>query len=94
MLVTAENQSLAAITRAAPGNRTAGFEHIRSILDRILLDLEAGVEATGGFSGDVLPTQRPLSTAIDLVIDAQPEASADAGKYAELCVFESMGGLT
>ena len=40
-MVTAENQSLAAITRAAPGNRTAAPRTPPAILRAVLRDLEA-----------------------------------------------------
>ncbi len=75
-MVTAENQNRSEISSPPAQNLHHDFERLDSILDAVLEDLEARVVVTGGFSGDVLPAQRPLSTAIDLVVDAQPEAAA------------------
>ena len=69
-------QSRAEISSAPTENRVGDFESLGSILDAVLADLEAAVMASGGFHGDVLPQQRPLSVAIDRVVDAQPEAAA------------------
>ena len=74
--MSTRKQSRAEISSAPAQNLHHDFESLGSILEGVLRDLEAGVVATGGFSGDVLPVQRPLSVAIDRVIDAQPEAAA------------------
>ncbi len=60
---------IACLKSAQCANRTqiGGFKHISKVITDVMLDLESAVTRNGGFRGDVLPAQKPLSRALDRI---------------------------